>query len=268
MHYKIGFIGCGNMAQAIIGGLLASPNFTAKDIIASVSTEKSRKKIADTYGIHATRDNLEIMRSASFIVLAVKPYILTDLFPSLGEAVQPNQTIISIAAGVTLEQLAKALPVEELYRAMPNTPARVGAGMTSICYAKTCPKRQLDTVKQLFEAVGGTVEIEERQMHAAIAAHGSSPAYFYMMLEAMGDAGVKLGLSRDSAYEMAAQAMLGAAKTYLETREHPGVLKDAVTSPMGTTIEAVSTLESCGFRHAIIEAMSRCATRSQQMSED
>lgn len=265
MKYSIGFIGCGNMAKAIIAGLLEKKIYLKEQMIASTQTLESAQKVSQNYGIETTCNNLEILEKSEIIVLAVKPQILTSLVTTFSDYDLENKIVISIAAGVTLETLAKHLKTKELYRVMPNTPSCVGEGMSSLCYLETNPLNWLERVKTLFEAIGRCAVIPEKLMHAAIASHGSSPAYFYMMLEAMGDAGVKLGLSRPLAYEMAAQAMLGAAKTYLETKIHPGALKDQVTSPGGTTIEAVASLEKNGFRNAIIEAMIDCAQKSQNL---
>lgn len=265
MKYSIGFIGCGNMAKAIIAGLLEKKIYLKEQMIASTQTLESAQKVSQLYGIKTTCDNLEVLEKSEIIVLAVKPHILTSLLKSFSNHNLENQIIISIAARVTLETLAVDLKTKELYRVMPNTPSCVGEGMSSLCYLESNPLSSLEKVKNLFEAIGHCAVIPEKLMHAAIAVHGSSPAYFYMMLEAMGDAGVKLGLSRNLAYEMAAQSMLGAAKTYLETKLHPGELKDQVTSPGGTTIEAVASLEKNGFRNAIIEAMIDCAHRSQTL---
>ncbi|MBM7562585.1 pyrroline-5-carboxylate reductase [Fusibacter tunisiensis] len=264
--YKIGFIGGGNMASAIVKGLISQNEFTHDDVIVSVKQAESLSRIEKTLQVHATRNNLEVVKNSNIIVLAVKPHLIGSVLSETAHLFTDTQIIISIAAGVTLDQLENQIPKGKIFRAMPNTPAAVNAGMTSICSNIQVSDTSYETVKRIFNAIGASAVIEERLMHAAIAVHGSSPAYVYMMIEAMGDAGVLLGLPRQEAYRMAAQTVMGSAKMFLDLDLHPGALKDQVTSPGGTTIEAVSTLESNGFRNALIEAMKAAANKSIQMS--
>ncbi len=268
MKYKIGFIGGGNMASAIINGLLKSNLYQAADIITSVQTEASVKRLQDAFGICVTKDNGLIFESSDLIIIAVKPHMVESILTANHQHLRPEHTIVSIAAGITLKQLIQWAGTQRCIRAMPNTPASIGQGMTSICSQLPQEDSVFSTLIEIFNAIGKTIVIEERLIHAAIALHGSSPAYAYLMLEAMGDAGVKLGMKRELAYEMAAMALKGAADMYLHTKEHPGVLKDQVTSPGGTTIEAVAELEKRGFRSALIEAMTSCALKSEKMSND
>lgn len=267
MKYKIGFIGAGNMAKAIIKGLLNASIITENEILASASSQTSIDQIKASLKIQTTLDNTQIARECEYIVLAVKPYMVETILQEICEHLSSTQIIISIAAGITLDQLADWTNHKlRLYRAMPNTPTYVNAGMTSLC--TNVPKEDVSYpyVISLFKAIGQCEVIKESLIHAAIAIHGSSPAYVYMMIEAMGDAGVLLGLPRDQAYKMAAQSIYGSALMSLETGLHPGVLKDQVTSPGGTTIEAVASLEKTGFRSDLIEAMVTCASKSIQMS--
>ncbi|MBF4693578.1 pyrroline-5-carboxylate reductase [Fusibacter ferrireducens] len=267
MKYKIGFIGAGNMAKAIIKGLLSASIVKEDEILASASSQNSIDQTKASLKIQTTLDNTQVARECEYVILAIKPYMVETILQEISDYLSPDQVVISIAAGITLDQLAEWTDHKvRLYRAMPNTPAHVNAGMTSLCTKISSEDPSYSYVISLFEAIGKCEVIKESLIHAAIAIHGSSPAYVYMMLEAMGDAGVLLGLPRDQAYKMAAQSLYGAALMSLETGLHPGVLKDQVTSPGGTTIEAVASLEKSGFRSDLIEAMVSCASKSIQMS--
>lgn len=268
MNFSIGFIGGGNMATAIISGLMTKGNYNKEDIAVSVKSQSSVDRLSKQFDIFATRDNLSIVKHSKIVVLAIKPHLFKNIIDEIQSFVTSDHTIVSIAAGITLEQLLKAFPLAQIYRAMPNTPVAVGEGMTSLCMLEKPSQNMKKTVEEIFESVGKVSWIDESQIHAAIALHGSSPAYVFMMLEAMGDAGVRLGMSREVSYNMAAQALIGASKMFLESNLHPGALKDQVTSPKGTTIEAVAALEEGHYRSIIIEAMTRCAEKSIQMSAD
>lgn len=202
------------------------------------------------------------------IILAVKPYVLQEVLDTIKPALS-GKALISIAAGWTVAMLREALQGTgaTFLRVMPNTPAMVSEGMTAMCEDTTFSENDFAFAKNLFEAVGRTVVLPERLFDGVIAISGSSPAYVYMMIEAMADAGVREGLTRPCAYEMAAQAVLGSALMVLQSGDHPGALKDAVCSPGGTTIEAVEELERKGFRAAIMDAMRVCADRSREMSK-
>lgn len=267
MKYKIGFIGSGNMASAIIKGILNSSLISSNEIIASASTQLTRDNISHLFGIETTADNTYIAENCEYVVLSVKPHIITPVLLEIKDFLNLNQTIISIAAGISLSYIQDYIPTGvKLFRAMPNTPAQVNAGMTTVYTDVSSDNSSYKFVKEMFESIGLCEFLDERLIHAAIAIHGSSPAYAYIMLEAMADAGVALGLPRQAAYTMAAQSILGAAQTLLATNLHPGVLKDQVTSPGGTTIEAVAALEKNGFRSSIIEAMTACANKSMKMT--
>ena len=201
------------------------------------------------------------------IILAVKPYVLGSVLQQLRPVLNGTKSILSIAAGWTVSRLREALAgTEAAYlRVMPNTPALVGEGMTALCDDTTFSEEDFRLAKGIFDAVGRTVVLPERLFDGVIAISGSSPAYVYMMIEAMADAGVREGLTRSCAYEMAAQSVLGSALMVLQTGEHPASLKDAVCSPGGTTIDAVVELERKGFRAAIMDAMKACADKSRSM---
>ncbi len=265
MTKKLGFIGGGNMASAIISGLIAKEIYAPQDIIASAATEKTVTRLISQFGIKATTSNEDIIRECDVIVLAVKPYMVFKVLEPIKSHFKPDQLVISIASGIKLEKLIKELPSQKVYRAMPNTPAAVNLGMTSLCtkLPEADPSREI--VSEIFDAIGRTAWIDESLIHAAIAVHGSSPAYAYIMMEAMADAAVLEGMPRDKAYLMAAQSLLGAAQMVLTTGLHPGVLKDQVTSPGGNTIKAIAVLEQDGFRSSIIRAMQAAADKSREM---
>ena len=268
MKYKVGFLGGGNIAKAIIGGFINGGLFKAEHIIASARTDASVKGLQSKFGIDATGDNLKIVQESEIVIIAVKPYMIESVMKPLKSELKPSQIIISVAAGVDTSTLVNYIGEGiNIFRVMPNTPAQVGAGMSVIFSDQTVSNPSLATVKKLFEAIGKVEIVSEKLVHACIALQGSSPAYMFMILEAMGDAGVQLGLPRDVAYTMAAQSMLGSAQMLLETGSHPGVLKDMVTSPGGTTIEAVVTMEGHGLRNAMIQGMLACANKSSEMSK-
>lgn len=266
MEKNIGFIGSGNMAKAILGGLLTSGIAPAGNIMASALTEKTITSINHEYNIRTTRDNKEVAASADYLFLAVKPDQYAGVIEEVREHIQKDAIVITIAAGVTLHTLAEQFGTQvKIVRTMPNTPSLVGEGMSALCPNENVTDAELEEVLMLFESFGKAEVLEENLMDAVPAVSGSSPAYVFMFIEALADGAVKQGISRDKAYKMAAQAVLGAAKMVLETETHPGELKDAVCSPGGATIEAVSTLEKTGFRASVLSAMESCYKKSSNM---
>jgi pyrroline-5-carboxylate reductase len=266
MSKKIGFIGAGNMAGAIIKGLIANQFFSPEDISASVSRPESLSRL-ESIGIFGTLSSEEVIKRSDVVVIAVKPHILRAILPALKPHFSQEHLIISIAAGVTIDELKGLTGQDRIVRTMPNTAALVGASMTSLCSNLSRNSEDCRLAESVFNSVGRTEWIEERQIHAATAVHGSSPAYVYLFIEAMADAAVLGGIPRAQAYKMAAQTLYGASKLMLETELHPGVLKDQVTSPGGTTIEALAVLEAKGFRSAVIEAMRACIDKSEALSK-
>ena len=263
----IGFIGGGNMASAIIGGMIASGKSDSDHIIASAKTQASVERLKDTFGIQASSDNVEISSNSDILFLAVKPNMFEQVIPEIENAVKKDALIVSIAAGQTMEKIREAFgkPIK-LIRAMPNTPALVGASMSALCRNELVTEEELLEVKELFQSFGEAEVITEKLMDAVIGVSGSSPAYVYLFIEALADGAVAEGMPRAQAYKFAAQAVLGSAKMVLETGKHPGELKDAVCSPGGTTIEAVAALEKGGLRSAVIEAERVCVQKSRDMS--
>lgn len=263
---RLGFIGAGNMAQAIIGGILKSGSADKSDIIASAATDKTIKNVADKYGIKTTLDNREVA-TADILFLAVKPVYYQQVIDEIKDiCVDNSQIIVTIAAGKSIKWVEEAFGKElKIIRTMPNTPALVGEGITAVCPSKNVTEDELTTVMKFLKSFGKAEVVQESMMDAVVAVSGSSPAYVFMFIEAMADAAVAEGMPRAQAYQFAAQSVLGSAKMVLETGLHPGKLKDMVCSPAGTTIEAVRVLEKTGFRSSIMECMRECANKSRSM---
>ena len=259
---KLSFIGGGNMASAILNGIIKSGFLSASDITVS---DMSAEKLADfsSLGVNTTSDNIVAAENSDVIIFAVKPDILRKILPDF--SIFKDKLFISIAAGVKLSELKNALGENSsVIRVMPNTPALAGEGMTVICESDVS-EAYMSFAGKLFSTVGKTIVLSEKYIDAVTAVSGSGPAYIYMVIEAIADGGVLCGLPRDVAYTLAAQTVLGSAKMVIETGEHPGVLKDRVCSPGGTTIEAVYSLEQSDIRGAFIEAVKKCADKSKSM---
>ena len=266
MSKKIGFIGCGNMGSSMVGGLINKKFVDPKDIIVSTRSNESKKRLEDKYGVRGVLNNIVVAKESDVVVLAVKPYMYKEVLEEVKTVFREDQIIISIAAGIELSDLHNMIGDNfKIIKTMPNTPALVGEGMSAICPNGNVTEEELSYVCCMFESFGKYEILNEKDFHGFIALCGSSPAYVFMFIEAMADGAVKLGIPRNKAYKMAAQSVLGSAKMVLETEEHPGVLKDMVCSPGGTTIEAVCELEKKGFRDAVIEALDKCAAKSKSM---
>ena len=251
MEKKIGFIGCGNMGKAILGGLIASGQVLPGQIWVYTPSPDKVAALHDQFGINAAESAQEVAQIADIIFAAVKPGIM-----------------IKVLSEITSSLLARALGHDrKIIRAMPNTPALVNAGMTSVTPNALVTPEDTADVLNIFRCFGEAEVIAEPMIHPVVGVSGSSPAYVFMFIEAMADAAVLGGMPRAQAYKFAAQAVMGSAKMVLETGEHPGALKDMVCSPGGTTIEAVRVLEEKGFRAAVIEAMTKCMEKSEKLSK-
>lgn len=263
---KIGIVGAGNMASALAGGLLKSGKINPKALSISDKNASNLEKWS-TFGVFVSENNIEVISRSDVIIFAVKPNILPSVLEE-AKAVSGDKLFVSIAAGTTIESIEKILGDDvKIVRAMPNTPAKVGCGMTVISPNKNIQKAELEIAEDVFSAVGEVVILEEKHINTATALHGSSPAYVYMMIDAMADGGVKHGLPKETALRLAAKAVEGASKMVLETHEHPQALKDAVCSPGGTTIAAVCELEKSGFSVAVSQAVDVCIKRADEMSK-
>lgn len=263
---KLGFIGTGNMAGAIMGGIIKKGIFKPEEILGSDISEQGRKRVQDMYGICVTKDNREVASKAEVLLLSVKPQFYAETIAEIKDVITKEQIVITIAPGKTLDWLREQFGKDvKIVRTMPNTPAMVGEGMTAACPNEFVTEEEKAYVQKILEAFGKVEIIPERLMDAVVSTSGSSPAYVFMLIEAMADAAVADGMPRPQTYKFAAQAVYGSAKMVLETGKHPGELKDMVCSPAGTTIEAVRVLEEKGFRSAVIEAMKTCAEVSRKM---
>lgn len=262
---KIGFIGCGNMASAMIRGMLGQKAVTADQICAAEKDSAARRRAEQELGVETTPDNRAAAR-ADILFLAVKPHVLQDVIREIRAEVGARTVVVSIAPGKTLQWLREQFEVPvRLIRTMPNTPALAGEGMTALCPDAAVDAEDLQTVERLLQTFSRTAVVPEYLMDVVTGVSGSGPAYVFVFIEALADAAVLGGMPRAQAYEFAAQTVLGSAKLMLETGKHPGELKDMVCSPGGTTIEAVRVLEEKGFRGAVIDAVTACVEKSGRM---
>lgn len=262
----IGFIGSGKMAQAMIGGMLEQGNVKRDHMIVSARTDKTLTSVQERFGIVTTKDNREVVEKADFVFVAVHPGEYYEVLAEVADLITSSKLVISIAAGVAIADVEAPLSGEvKVVRTMPNTPALVGEGMTAVCTNEYVTEEELQAVTALLTSFGKVEVLPESAMDAIPAISGSSPAFVYMFIEAMADGGVKQGLSRDQAYRLASQAVLGAAKMVRDSGKHPGELKDQVCSPGGATIAGVATLEQEGLRGTVISAMDSCTNKVKDL---
>lgn len=263
---NIGFIGMGNMGGAMLKGMLKF--FKADEIVFAEKSVEKGKAVAAEHGVEYAADNKTCVNLVKYVILSVKPQFFPEVLEEIKTEIREEQIVISIAAGITIADIKNVLGEKvRVVRAMPNTPALVGAGMAGVCFdTSVYSDDEKQVIQMIFESFGKMQVVSESLINAVICASGSSPAYVYMFIEALADGAVKYGLPRQAAYEMAAQTVLGAAKMVLETGEHPGVLKDMVCSPGGTTMAGVAALEEYGFRNAVIKACDKCYEKADSMS--
>lgn len=261
---KVGFIGGGNMASAMIGGMIQKGVVSADDILVSVRTEKSVERLTNQFRVQATMENEAVVAGSDLVFLAVKPNQIKNIINLVKNFISPEKIIVSILPGKSLQWLGTEIgKPTKLIRTMPNTPALVGEGMTGVCANDLVTEEELQLVLTLLKSFGRAEVVPECLMDTVTGVSGSSPAYVFLFLEALADAAVAEGMPRKQAYEFAAQSVLGSAKMLLETGMHPGELKDMVCSPGGTTIEAVAVLEREKLRSAIIDATRACIRKSK-----
>lgn len=261
----IGFLGAGNMAEAIMRGLIQD-GIAPTRIWASAPRQERLDQLAQRYGIRTTTDNAELTSNAQVLLLSVKPQIMDRVLLEVGKKVSRDALVISVAAGVSTATIEARLPPgTRVIRAMPNTPAQVRAGATALSSGSHASDADMDIARFVFDAVGISMILDESQLDAVTGLSGSGPAYVFLILEALADAGVKVGLSRRNAQRLAAQTMMGAAKMLLDTDEHPGRLKDMVTSPGGTAIAGLHTLEQGGLRTTLINAVESATRRAEEL---
>lgn len=267
--HTIGFIGAGNMGGAMIGGICNSGLIAPAQLLASDYSPATLARLEETYGIRTTTQNKTVASDSDILFLAIKPNKFSEVLPSIASSLKTGCLVVSIAAGQSISTVEKLLGKDiKIIRAMPNTPALVKEGMSALCCNELVTEEELSYVKNLFECFGKAEIVSEDMIDTVIGVSGSSPAYVYMFIEAMADAAVADGMPRQMAYKFAAQSVLGAAKMVLETETHPAVLKDAVCSPGGTTIEAVAALEAGGLKGTIIAAQRACVQKSKDMTRN
>lgn len=265
LNGSIAFLGGGQMAEALIGGLLASKAASPDTIAATDPMAARRDLLTSRFGIRVGEENGKAVRDADLIVLAVKPQALPGVLKEVGPALS-GKLVVSIAAGVTVAWMRERMAQPRgLVRAMPNTPALVREGVTALAYPADLAADDLASVRSVFEAVGSVVSVEERLMDAVTGLSGSGPAYVFVAIEALADGGVKMGLPRATAQLLAAQTVLGAARMVLEREQHPAQLKDQVASPGGTTIAGLHQLEVGGMRGCLMAAVEAATKRSQEL---
>jgi pyrroline-5-carboxylate reductase len=264
---KIGFIGCGKMAQAMIAGMIRSKVVSPEQLMASANSDATLINVSNQYNILTTKKNENVASFADYLFLAIKPNLYKEIILQIRDYVSPNTIVITIAAGIDIAFMETMFGSDvKVVRTMPNTPSLVGEGMSAISPNANVTEDEMGNVLQLYNGFGKAEVVDEELMDAIPAISGSSPAYVYMFIEALADGGVLQGIPREKAYKLAAQAVLGAAKMVLETEKHPGELKDQVCTPGGATIEAVSSLEKNNFRGAILNAMEKCTVKSKALS--
>lgn len=262
---KVGFLGGGNMGEALIRGLLKTGLIPPENLFVADVRLDRLEELARFYGVHTLSDNRLLVRRVDVVILAVKPQILAMVLTEISPVVD-GKLLVSIAAGVSTGKIRSCLPPGiRLIRTMPNTPALVLEGATAIARAEGLEPGDLETAQEIFSAVGKVVVLEEELMDAVTGLSGSGPAYIALVVEALADGGVRVGLDRQTAMTLAAQTVLGSARLLIETGTHPGQLKDMVTSPGGTAIAGIHTLESGGLRRTLIDAVERATQRSREL---
>ena len=266
---RVAVIGAGKMGQTLIGGWLDAGAVAAGSIVATAGHADRIARVARDFGVEGTVDNRAAVKGADIVLLAVKPQTADLVLAEIGDALRPEQLVVSILASVTTSYIEDRLPVPiPVVRAMPNTPSRVGAGMTAICAGRHASADHMAASERLFLPLGRTVVADEKHMDAITGLSASGPAFLYIVIEALADGGVKVGLPRKMAIELAAQTCLGAGKMVLDTGRHPALLKDEVTTPAGCTVDGILRLEEGGLRVTLIKAIVEAASRAAELVSD
>ena len=264
---RVAVLGAGKMGGILLQAFLKENLFAPERIHATVSHPERALALSTQWGVDVSTNNLEAVRQADLILVGVKPFQVPDLIAEIKPALTPKKTLVSFAASVKTRAIEEAAGMEiAVVRAMPNTPSALGAGVAALCRGRFVSDAQMELAQRLFETVGRTVQLDEKHMDAVTGLSGSGPAYIYIIIEALAEAGVKVGLPRDIATQLAAQTAYGAAKMVLETGYHPALLKDAVTTPAGCTIDGILELEEGGLRVTLIKAVMRATERARQLA--
>lgn len=264
---KVAFLGAGKMGGILLQALLKKNLLSPKSTCATVAHEERAKALAEKLNIKVGTSNVEAVKGADIIVIAVKPQVVEEVVREISGHITKKQLVVSVAASVPTGSIEKGLPANvPVIRAMPNTPCLLGSGMTAICKGKHASPEDVALTCHMFDVVGKTVVVDEKHMDAVTALSASGPAYIYIILESLAEAGVKVGLPRDVATLLAAQTTLGAARVVLETGDHPALLKDAVTTPAGCTIDAIMELEEGKLRVTLIKAVVKATQRAKELA--
>lgn len=264
---RVAVLGAGKMGGILLQAFLKENLFAADKIHATVSHAERAVALSTQWGVDVSTNNVEAVRHADLILIGVKPFQVSDLIAEIKPVLTPAKTIVTIAASVKTRAIEEASGIDiGVIRAMPNTPSALGAGVAALCRGRFVKDKQMELAQRLFETVGRTVLVDEKHMDAVTGLSGSGPAYVYIIIEALAEAGVKVGLPRDVATQLAAQTAFGASKMVLETGYHPALLKDAVTTPAGCTIDGILELEEGGLRVTLIKAVMRATERARQLA--
>jgi len=265
---RVAVLGAGKMGSILLQAFLKENLFAADKIHATVTKPERALALSAQWGVDVTTDNLEAVRQADLVLIGVKPFQVPDLVAEIKPALTQDKTIVSFAASVKTRAIEEASGLNiGVIRAMPNTPSKLGAGIAALCKGRFVSEKQMELAQRLFETVGRTVLVDEKHMDAVTGLSGSGPAYIYIIVEALAEAGVKVGLPRDIATQLAAQTAFGASKMVLDTGYHPALLKDEVTTPAGCTIDGILELEEGGLRVTLIKAVMRATERARQLAQ-
>ncbi len=266
-NVRIAVLGAGKMGSILLQAFLKENLFAADKIHATVTKAERALALSAQWGVDVSTNNLEAVRQADLVLIGVKPFQVPDLVAEIKPALTPEKTIVSFAASVKTRAIEEGAGIDiGVIRAMPNTPSKLGAGIAALCKGRFVSAQQMELAQRLFETVGRTVLVDEKHMDAVTGLSGSGPAYLYIIIEALAEAGVKVGLPRDIATQLAAQTAYGASKMVLDTGYHPALLKDEVTTPAGCTIDGILELEEGGLRVTLIKAVMRATERARQLA--
>jgi pyrroline-5-carboxylate reductase len=264
---SVAVLGAGKMGGILLQAFLKQNLFAPEQIHATVAHPERAVALSTQWGVDVSTDNVEAVRNADLILVGVKPFQVPELIEQIRPVLTPAKTIVSFAASVKTRTIEDAAGMEiAVIRAMPNTPSALGAGAAGLCRGRFVKPQQMEVAERIFETVGRTVVVDEKHMDAVTGLSASGPAYIYIIIEALAEAGVKVGLPRDTATQLAAQTTFGAAKMVLETGYHPALLKDAVTTPAGCTIDGILELEEGGLRVTLIKAVMRATQRAKELA--
>jgi len=264
---SVAVLGAGKMGGILLQAFLKQNLFAPEQIHATVAHAERAVALSTQWGVDVSTDNVEAVRNADLILVGVKPFQVPDLIEQIRPVLTPAKAIVSFAASVKTRTIEDAAGMEiAVIRAMPNTPSALGAGAAGLCRGRFVKPKQMEVAERIFETVGRTVVVDEKHMDAVTGLSASGPAYIYIIIEALAEAGVKVGLPRDTATQLAAQTTFGAAKMVLETGYHPALLKDAVTTPAGCTIDGILELEEGGLRVTLIKAVMRATQRAKELA--